>query len=119
MNTRHCIVLSIFVAAQLLASAASADPKRSDQVCSAVVGFGELDLSKPAGADALYKRIRTAAATVCNVNQSRESERIARSRACFKNAVDNAVAQVNHPRLSSLHERALGNQSDVLISATR
>lgn len=119
MNTRHCIALSIFVAAHLLASAATADPKGSDQVRSAVVGFGELDLSKRAGADALYKRIRSAAATVCNVNQSRESQRIARSRACFRSAVDGAVAQVNHPRLSALHQRTLGERGDVLVSATR
>lgn len=118
MNTRH-LTLSIAAAAQLLVSVASAEPNTVDEAPRVVVRFAELDLSKAAGADALYQRIRSAARNVCSMHESRDPAQIARSYSCYRSAVDNAVAQVNHPRLSLLHDRALGKKGEVFISAKR
>jgi len=67
------------------------------------VSFGELDLSKPAGAEALYKRIRKAAFTVCGGYESPVAWTYTTRSRCFKTAVNESVAKVNAPLLTALH----------------
>jgi UrcA family protein len=66
------------------------------------VSYADLDLSKPAGAQTLYKRIKGAASRVCRptglyVMASRSH------RKCIETAVADAVAQVDRPSLTALH----------------
>jgi UrcA family protein len=67
------------------------------------VSYGELDLSKPAGAEALYRRIRKAAFVVCGAQDSPMPWSYTARTQCFKSAIDDAVAKVNSPLLTSLH----------------
>ena len=70
---------------------------------SVKVSFGELDITKPAGAQALYKKIRKAAFVVCGAQDSPMPWSFTARNECFKTAVDDAVAKVNSPLLTSLH----------------
>lgn len=114
MKTRHYLLLLTAVSVQLLASFANADSRRPDEARRVAVSYADLDLSKPAGADALYKRIRLASERVCRVYESRDLPLIATSRGCYRSTVNAAVAQVNHPRLTALHDRKVGKEATVL-----
>jgi UrcA family protein len=69
-------------------------------VRSITVSFGELDLTKPAGAEALYRRIKKAARAVCDSYDSPTPWNLKAQKQCSKTAIDDAVAQVNAPLLS-------------------
>ena len=67
------------------------------------VSYADLDISKPAGAKILYRRIEAAAREVC-VPGTREVVRAtAPERACINQAIDMAVKHVNSVALSELH----------------
>lgn len=69
-----------------------------------VVNYDELDISTPRGLDTLYSRIENAAMTVCGYDRlHKELSRQRRPQACYQAAVDNAIQQVNQPRLTALH----------------
>jgi UrcA family protein len=70
---------------------------------SITVSYGELDLSKPAGAKVLYQRIERAALEVCNNFTEPFSEMRSKKSACYKDAVANAVAYVNREQLYTIH----------------
>ena len=75
-----------------------------DVVRKQTVSYAGLDLTKPAGAEILYKRIRQAAFTVCGGYESPVTWSYTYKSRCFKTAVDEAVAKVNSPLLSALHQ---------------
>jgi UrcA family protein len=66
-----------------------------------VVRFADLDLSSEAGVKTLYRRIRSAAESVCApLGGARELARQAQWRACRDTAIADAVAEIDHPMLS-------------------
>jgi len=69
---------------------------------SVTVSFGDLDLSSPDGANALYRRIQAAARQVCGYAGGDLS---AQSiwKGCYRQAVADAVGKVNSPLLTALH----------------
>jgi UrcA family protein len=69
---------------------------------SKVVRFGDLDITKPAGAQALYRRIQAAAQQVCALPMSRTLVTAELERTCTRTAVDGAVRQVNSEQLTAL-----------------
>ncbi len=105
----RAMTISAVVALGFGASAASAATFSnlqpvSDGAKQYVVRFPDLDLSKAAGAAALYARLRHAARVVCDPMDSREMGIAAIYRACMDQAVANAVAGVNSPLLSQYHQ---------------
>jgi UrcA family protein len=75
-----------------------------DDVRKVTVSYAEFDLSKPAGAEALYRRIKRAAFLVCGGQDSPITWNRSQKDRCFSTSVDEAVAKVNAPLLSALHE---------------
>jgi UrcA family protein len=67
------------------------------------VSFADLDLSKPAGAQALYDRIKKAASSVCGELEDEQFEHRMLFRECYDQAVANAVAKANRPMLTTLY----------------
>jgi UrcA family protein len=68
------------------------------------VSFAELDITKPAGLQVLYRRIENAAKIVCGVDSPPQAlARTRQARECYKTAVDDAVRQINRPTLTALH----------------
>jgi UrcA family protein len=69
---------------------------------SVTVRYADLDLSSPAGANALYHRIQAAAKQVCGFPGTDLVEQTI-WRSCYRSAVDNAVRKVNSPLLIAVH----------------
>jgi UrcA family protein len=93
-------ITAFAICTSLVAYSASAEPK----VKSQSVSFADLDLSKPAGAQTLYKRIQKAARHVCGPID-KYTYVIPRKafRECYEEAIAAAVAQVDRPSLTALH----------------
>lgn len=72
-----------------------------DDVKTATVSYADLDLSKPAGAATLYRRLKAAARMVCSPYDSRITRKSWRE--CYDNAISDAVAEINRPTLAALH----------------
>jgi UrcA family protein len=90
----------------LFGSAAMGTPWTSAQASeptppSRTVKFGDLDIQTAAGAKILYKRIRYAAAKVCEPVDHDPVTREAMP-VCVATAIDNAVRTVNAPYLTAL-----------------
>jgi UrcA family protein len=96
-----CVLLGLALHAPAAFAGLSDDPP------SIKVSYNELDLSKQAGAEELYRRIKRAAQTVCQ--ESFRSMGPLRSagyqKKCQQKAIDNAVNDVNRPLLSALWQR--------------
>jgi UrcA family protein len=70
------------------------------------VRFADLNLNNAEGARTLYGRIRNAAQTVCGPRYSLWDGRSARAwQECYRKTIDEAVTQVNRPKLTALHLR--------------
>jgi UrcA family protein len=72
---------------------------------SAVISFGDSDLSTDAGAQALYQRIKAAANFVCYRETTLHPgiDQQARYFSCYGHAVARAVKQLGQERLTALH----------------
>jgi UrcA family protein len=99
--TRAGASAALALCACLAAYGASAEPSTK----SVAVSFADLDLSKAAGAQTLYKRIKAAARQVCgprdlytHVGSQKQF------RKCYDTAVANAVAEIDRPSLTALYK---------------
>lgn len=117
MNTRNILnglALGVTLASATLhgTAALAATPGESTQV----VRYREADVGQRSGAQTLYGRIRVAARIVCQDRDGAEPARRQRYTACVKASVDRAVAELDAPLVTALHEQR-GPLS--LASATR
>ena len=69
---------------------------------SVTVSYADLDLSSPAGAQTLYRRIQGAAQQVCGYAGADVIEQ-AIWKSCYRSAVGDAVKKVNEPLLTAVH----------------
>jgi UrcA family protein len=76
---------------------------QADEPHRQVVKFGDLDLNRPAGAQSLYRRIVSAASTVCVDLESRELSKQLLHKKCEEEAISGAVLGVNQPLLSAYY----------------
>jgi UrcA family protein len=75
------------------------------------VFYGDLDLSRQAGADVLYYRIAAAATQACGGRpDSREIAGTDRFRACRRAAMDSAVTRLGNPKVAALAGRSAGER---------
>ena len=88
--------LSLIGTAQVVASDLISAP------VSIKVSYADLNLSNPAGADALYGRIKHAAKQACGYEGSSLADRRL-WRICVNEAVGDAVGRVNSPLLTAAH----------------
>lgn len=102
-GTRQLLVSGLAAVVLGLGSVSSFASTSNGAEPSMKVSFGDLDLSKSAGAEALYKRIRKAAFTVCGGHESPIASIYTTGTLCFRTAVNEAVAKVNAPLLTALH----------------
>ena len=69
-----------------------------------VVRFADLDLTRPAGAQALYRRIQQAARDVCEPDRLRDGVYMSSYRLCLSSAIARAVIEVGSPLLTEHHQ---------------
>jgi UrcA family protein len=86
------------------AVATAAQP--SDEIPQTAVYYNLVELTTDTGTHALYKRLVSAARTVCPGYDSRDLAAVAGSRVCQRKAVARAVMQIGNARLASVHARA-------------
>jgi UrcA family protein len=93
------IITAVVLSGSILAVAQAAPPS---DVPTAVVKFGDLDATRPAGKEELYRRLTRAARSVCRSLDPSESgakkfQLTPLYKACIDQAVSGAVAQINRP----------------------
>jgi UrcA family protein len=82
------------------------------QAPTAKVDFADLDLASTHGAELLYTRLRYAAAEVCGPQaDTRLIQQTITWRRCFREAIRNAVVQVDQPSLTAIYLQHTGGRS--------
>lgn len=91
----------------LASAAASANPRDTEEtVRSEKVNFADLNVSTLAGVNVLYDRITRAARLVCA--PADELAHHTEYAKCCQTAVDAAIAKVNNPLLTAIHQNRQG-----------
>jgi len=100
--------------APLAIAAAPAAAQVGGERLQTTINYSDLDLSRPAGADAMLARIKRAASIVCG--ERSDPVRLTRSkrfRACIAQTMDATVKQVNAPLVTA---RYVGPRATVLAT---
>jgi UrcA family protein len=114
--------LAATVIVGFLASSHSAVSQAADtETRSTVVKYGDLNLSNPQGAAALYRRISSAAQEVCNYfGADRDFSGVrAAVDACVHKAIMDAVTQVGHPELIAVYNAKNRDPLPITLAAAR
>jgi UrcA family protein len=102
-------ITSVIAASLLMLSWAACSPqaRAADEtvVGAKKVSYGDLNLNTGAGARVLYRRLRQAAGEVCTSFESMDAVLRATWTACYQNALNSAVASVNKPAVTALHNQ--------------
>jgi UrcA family protein len=85
-----------------------------DNVPSVVVHFTDLDLTHRDGVAVLYRRLKSAAETVCAAQNGRDLGSQTRFKVCWQGALSTAVTKVDQPALTA-HYRAQFNDRNATI----
>jgi UrcA family protein len=97
----HAAILCVLGTAALDTLTTSAGAAEQDPPTK-TVRFNDLDISTPAGAKVLYRRIQAAAREVCQQPMSTDLHLVGAERVCRDKAIDNAVRSVNAAALTQL-----------------
>jgi UrcA family protein len=114
-NLQRRLTASLFstcAAAVLCAGAGIAKAGDAPAPRSVVVKFHDLDLQTEGGAQALYRRIESAAHRVCPDPDQASLDQKAAAWSCRQQALNHAVEAVNSPHVASLakHPRMASNR---------
>jgi UrcA family protein len=117
LNTR-ILAISIFMA---LASSAStvcsaADPSDAPQT---TVKYGDLNVSSTQGATTLYSRIQGAAENVCRPLDGRDFASQHRYAFCLRNAIADAVKNVDQPALFAVFSAKTGTSKPIFLASSQ
>ena len=88
------------------------------EVRSVTVQYGDLNLSNPQGAAALYSRIAWAAHEVCDPSSFDLASR-ASARMCVNKAIADAVTRVGHPELIAIYIEKTHRALPTTVAAAR
>ena len=111
------LVYVLIALAAVLATSAQAGQSSGIEKRTVVVRYGDLDLSKQAGIDTLYQRIRAAAHSACGTPDIRNRNEFRSFQSCYDEALDNAVAATGSMSLAATHHMRTGRQAMVKATA--
>ena len=94
----------------------AADESDAPQV---VVNFGDLNLSKPQGAAALYHRIWGAAITVCRPQDDGSLASMDRMQTCVHKAIADAVTKVDRAELFAVYNAKSRQLRPIVVAQGR
>jgi UrcA family protein len=112
---RAVFMTGLIAGAVFAAQTASAQ----DNVSHVSVTFETRDMREPGRAEAIYARIERAAKTACWIDGEGPAFRLADDRACQKQAVDEAVADLHSDEINRLHAAHTGSTSPQMAMAER
>ena len=100
-------LMSAALTALAIPAIASASPDINDNGRTAVrVSYADLDLSKLAGVQTLYIRLRTATRSVCGsrlLTDVGSLKQLTVNKRCYDTALSKAVARIGNEKLNELH----------------
>jgi UrcA family protein len=99
---------SLTLTQQLALAGAPQDPP------TMTVRYADLDLTKPAGAKALYVRVTQAARDVCSPLDGRDVARASRYKACVQKSTSDAVTKIDRPQLTAYAKEIAGAHGPVM-----
>jgi UrcA family protein len=112
-NSIILVAVAAFVTCSV--SLAKADSDSSFEPRSVTVKFADLDTASTQGAAALYRRLRSASASVCrNLEPGKDLARVWAYSECLRMALSNAIVKVNRPAVTayaSAHGMPKGDSS--------
>ena len=122
MNTRtfrrSTLLAAAFVAAGMISWTAEATAATTNtEVLKEVVTYGDLNLNRPEGVTALYRRVSHAAVAVCTPFESRELTQMSAWKQCVSASISRAVAQINIPALTAYANARDGHASSPVLAA--
>ena len=95
---------TLIAATLVIAGFAAIAPAQAEALPEVRVPYSDLNLSNPAGAQAMLRRIKAAASRVCGgYPDTREITEKRLYQRCVKMATDQAVAQLNAWLVTALH----------------
>jgi UrcA family protein len=119
-NSRRSHAMTLAVSALLglgaagaasAADAAHAVHSANTSAPAITVSYRDLDLSRPADVQALYRRLQHAAASVCMPVSQVELSRYMAWKRCYNSALDSAVLEVRSPELLALYGSAASSSA--------
>jgi UrcA family protein len=113
ISNRISIGTAAFVTAMLLAAGNAGAADRTATSADIAVKFSEVQLNSEADAENLYKKLRSAARSVCDDNAGGHRTLEVRTRAekCVNQVLADAVRRIDKPMLTALHENKTGRTS--------
>ena len=106
MKTLRMGMASVIVLGLGLSGTAVAESQYDYESDAISVSFADLNIQNDAGARALYARLKQASEQVCAVESYLESgslSRLQEAKACFTDAMDEAVATIDSDALKKIH----------------
>lgn len=76
-----------------------------------IVNYADLNLNNAAGVEVLYRRIRTAARSVCGPTNEVLPALRADDRKCVKDALEDAITRVDNVNLTAYHLQKAGKKA--------
>jgi UrcA family protein len=110
-NPFHSLGLAVTLIIGAAASLPSLGAPGAEGPLSRVVSYYDLDITRPADAGALYRRIKAAADVVCSQLTVNPVRRTQVRNACLDQAIANSVAAVNEPARTSYYAAQHGTSS--------
>ena len=101
----HTLGLIAALAGCLLSVASAQAQTPASDVLHVVVKYADLNLATDEGALALHRRIAAASRVVCPADFARDLGRLVAVRACQKEAIARAIAEIHDARLAAVHAR--------------
>ena len=84
-----------------------------------VVHFSDLNPTSIEGATTLYRRLQSAAETVCAEHGTRDVKSVFRVKTCVSGAISAAVADINQPSLTAYFRAKQGHANAAVRQASR
>jgi len=92
-------------AGALVSTSSQAANPANQETSSVMVHYGDLNLSKSRDVDTLYIRLRDSAKDVCGDDEAiTELWKLDGISRCEQQAIESAVAKIDHPRLTALYD---------------
>lgn len=98
------VVATVAVIAFSVPAIASAEELKGR---SEKVSYSDLNVDKQSGAQVLYRRLQIASKRVCGVESIKNAGSVramTEQRRCYRNALDQAVATIDNPTLTRIHQ---------------
>jgi UrcA family protein len=83
-----------------------------------LIHYSDLDLSRPAGAMSLYRRLQSAAETVCTPLNGEDVNHKLMFRHCVADAISRAVTEVDQPALGAYYRAKVEGRNAVSPETT-